>query len=251
MRAAETPDRLLALCGELKREGALGCLISGGCLPNGSVPLGKFVPAIARVKQGLGLTVFVHTGIVDLAMAQQLRNAGVDAALIDVLGSDETIREVYNLNATAKDYADSLKALHNAGLDFVPHVIVGLHRGELKGEFAALNMIAHYQPSAVVIIAFMPIHGTDMANTQPPTPAAIAKVAATARALFPETPLVLGCMRPKGRHRAETDALALKAGVDGIAFPSEQAIRFAEEQGYQMSFSPFCCAQIYKDLKTN
>ena len=248
MHAAETPDSLVGLCTELKHKGALGCLVSGGCLPNGSVPLEKFIPAIARIKRDLGLTVFVHTGIVDLATAERLKNAGVDAALIDIIGSDETIHEICSLNFTVKDYADSLMALKHAGLNIAPHVIVGLHHGELEGEFAALNMIAQCQPSAVVIIAFMSIRGTAMANTKPPAPAAIAKVVATARTLFPETPLVLGCMRPKGRHRGVTDVLALKAGVDGIAFPSEEALSFAENQGYEMAFSSLCCAQIYRDL---
>jgi uncharacterized radical SAM superfamily protein len=125
-----------------------------------------------------------------------------------------------------------------------------LHHGELKGELDALKTIAKYKPSATVIISFMPIHGTAMAKTKPPTPIAIARTSATARALFPQIPLVLGCMRPKGRHRAETDVLALKAGVDGVAFPSEEAIRYAEKQGYQTAYSSFCCAQIYKDLIT-
>jgi uncharacterized radical SAM superfamily protein len=35
-------------------------------------------------------------------------------------------------------------------------------------------------------------------------------------------------MRPKGKHRAETDTLAIKAGVDAIAFPAEEAIEYAE-----------------------
>jgi uncharacterized radical SAM superfamily protein len=57
----------------------------------------------------------------------------------------------------------------------------------------------------------------------------------------------LGCVRPKGKHRAETDILALKAGVDAIAFPSEDAVKYAEEQGYEFNFSSHCCAQIYVD----
>jgi len=65
--------------------------------------------------------------------------------------------------------------------------------------------------------------------------------------MFPRTPLALGCVRPKGKHRAETDVLALKAGVDAIAFPSEDAVKYAETQGYELSFSSYCCAQIYVD----
>jgi len=250
MFSATTPEKLFELCIQLKREGALGCLISGGCLPDGSVPLGKFMHVIAKVKRELGLTVIVHTGIIDFSTAKKLKNAGVDAALIDVIGSDETIREIYRLNVTVKAYEDSLKALHEAGVAFVPHVIAGLHYGKLKGELHALKMISNYQPSALVIIAFMPIHGTEMEKVTPPKPIEIAKIIATARLMFPETPLALGCMRPKGKHRMETDILALKAGVNAIAFPTEEAIRFAEKQEYATTFSSLCCSQIFTEMKT-
>ncbi|MEM3597056.1 MAG: radical SAM protein [Candidatus Bathyarchaeia archaeon] len=247
MYPAKTPEELLKLCAKLKENAASGCLISGGCLPDGSVPLRKFLDAIERVKRELGLVVFVHTGIIDAYTAERLRLAGVDAALIDVIGSNETIREVYNLKVTVSDYDGSLKALNDAGIPFVPHVIVGLHYGMLKGELQALKMISKYKPSALVIIAFMPIHGTEMANVEPPKPMDIARVLATARLMFQNVPLVLGCMRPKGKHRTETDILAIKAGVDAIAFPAEEAIKFAEKEGYKLSFSSFCCAHVYVD----
>jgi uncharacterized radical SAM superfamily protein len=193
------------------------------------------------------LTVLVHRVIIGSDAAVALKAAGVDAALIDIIGSDETIKKIGNLNVTVKDYATSLNALHQAGLNLVPHVIVGLHDGKLKGELEALKIIASVKPSAVVVIAFMPIRGTAMAKVKPPQPADIAKVTATARLMFPRTPLALGCVRPKGKHRAETDVLALKAGVDAIAFPSEEAIKYAENQGYEFSFSSHCCTQIYAD----
>jgi lipoyl synthase len=248
MYPIDTPEELFELCTKLKREGALGCLISGGCLPDGSVPVGKFVNVIERIKRELGLTVFVHTGIVDFQTAKSLKESGVDNALIDVIGSDETVREIYKLNVVVEDYADSLRALHDSGIAFVPHVIVGLHYGKLKGELKALEMISRCKPSALVIIAFMPIHGTEMATVEPSTPLDIARVTATARLMFPETPLVLGCMRPKGNHRVKTDVLALKAGVNAIAFPTEEAIEFAEHKGYEVFFSSLCCSQIYADI---
>ncbi|MBX5328876.1 MAG: radical SAM protein [Candidatus Bathyarchaeota archaeon] len=251
MYPANTPEKLFELCVKLKNEGALGCLISGGCLPDGSVPLENFVDAVGKIKRELDMTVFVHTGIINFDTAKKLKDAKVDAALIDIIGSDETIREIYNLNVTVEDYENSLKALHDAGIVFVPHVIVGLHYGELKGELHALKMISKHAPSALVIIAFMPIHGTKMEKVNPPEPADIAKVILTARLMFPETPLVLGCMRPKGAHREKTDVLAIKAGVDAIAFPAEEAIRLAEKFGYELVFSSLCCSQIYSDIKTS
>ena len=235
------------MCSKLKRDGALGCLISGGCLPDGSVPLDGFVDAIGKTKRELGLTVFVHTGILDIETALALKWAGVDAALIDVIGSAETIKKTLNLDVTPKDYADSLKALEKSGLNFVPHVIVGLNQGKLDGELDALKMAREVKPSAFVIIAFMPMRGTVMENTPPPKPEDIAKVTSIARLMFPGTPLILGCMRPKGAARSETDVLALKAGVDAVAFPSEEAIKYAEGRGWKTSFSSYCCAQMYLD----
>jgi lipoyl synthase len=249
MHPATTPEALFDLAKQLKLDGAKGVLISGGCLPDGSVPLDDFTPVLGRLKRELGLTVFVHTGIVNSGAAQALKEAGVDAALIDVIGSDKTIRQTLNLNVTVQDYAQSLHALSGANLNVVPHVIVGLNRGEIVGEPQTLRIIAeNAKPQAVVIIAFMPIHGTEMATAPSPTPLSIARVAAAARATFPNTPVALGCMRPKGTIRAETDIYALKAGVDAIAFPSDQAVEYAKTRGGRVEFSSYCCAQMYHDL---
>lgn len=251
MMPAATPEQLVDLCTQLKQKGAIGCLISGGCLPDGSVPLGRFIDAIAKVKQDLGLTVVVHTGVVELSIAKRLKEAGVDAALIDVIGSDETIKEIYQLNMGVQDFDRSLEALHKSGISFVPHLLVGLHYGKLKGEFKALQMISKYEPSAVIIIGLMPIHGTLMENVSPPPPTDIAKVLAMARLMMPNTPLVLGCMRPKGKSKGEIDVLAVEAGVNAVAFPAEEAIKQAESLGLEISFSSLCCSQIYEDIRCN
>lgn len=250
MFPAPTSKKLVNVCANLKNKGALGCLISGGCLPNGSVPLHKFMKAIAKVKRDLGLTVVVHTGITDYSMAKNLKEAGVDAALIDIIGSDETIREIYQLNVKVEDYDKSLRALHQAKVPVVPHVLVGLHYGKLKGELRALEMISKYEPSAVIIIALMPIHDTPMENVNPPLPEDIAKVLVTAKLMMRETPLVLGCMRPKGECRVKTDMLAIKSGVHAIAFPTNEAIKLAEAMGLEIAFSSLCCSQIFEDIKS-
>lgn len=246
-----TPEQLVDLCKQLKQKGAIGCLISGGCLPNGAVPLSRFIDAIAEVKRDIGLTVVVHTGVIELAMARKLKEAGVDAALIDIIGSDETIREIYQLNVKVQDFDLSLKALHESGMPFVPHVLVGLHYGKLKGEFKALQLISKYKPSAVIVIALMSIHGTPMENVSSPTSTDIAKVLVMTRLMMPKTPLVLGCMRPKGKIREEIDVLAVKAGVNAIAFPAEEGIEQAKSMGLETSFSSLCCSQIFEDIRSN
>ena len=249
MLPAHSPQELVEVCRDIKAKGGLGCLVSGGCLPDGSVPLDRFVDAIAEIKKTLGLTVVMHTGVIDSKLAGRLADAGVDAALIDILGSDETIREIYQLNVSVADYDRSLQALQESGIPLVPHVLVGLHYGKLKGEFEAIEMISRYSPSAVIVIALMPIHGTTMEKATPPKPIDIAKVLVAARHALPKTPLVLGCMRPKGKHKTETDVLAVKTGVNAIAFPAEQAIKLAESMHVETSFSSLCCSQIFDDLK--
>ena len=246
MIPATTPKSLVDVCWRLKEQGCRGCLISGGCLPDGSMPLENFLDAIAHVKREYGLTIAIHTGIIGSRVANGLRGAGVDAALIDIIGSDDTIRKIYGLNVTVEDYDISLKALHDSNIPFVPHVIVGLHYGKLKGEFNALKMIAKYKPSALVIIALIPLRGTPMEGVSPPAPEDVAKVLATARVTLPYTPLALGCMRPTGKHRIRTDALAIRAGVNAIAFPEDKAIDYAKSLGLEIKFFPVCCSQIYE-----
>ena len=249
MVSAPSPEELFDVCAKLKKDGGVGCLISGGCIPDGSVPLDKFMDVIAKIKKSLGLTVIVHTGVIDFSTAKQLKDAGVDAALIDIIGSDETIREVYNLDVKVEDYDMSLRAFQEVGIPFVPHVLAGLHHGKLKGELEALKIIAKYSPSAVITIAFMPIRGTPMETVAPLEPEDIAKVLVSSKLLMPNTPTVLGCMRPKGEHRKRTDMLAVKAGVNGIAFPTEEAVQLAESMNLETSFSSLCCSQIFEDTQ--
>ena len=93
MHPALTPEQLFELGSKLKAEGAKGVLISGGCLPDGSVPIEGFLPVLAQFKRELDLTVFVHTGIIGKKAAVGLKEAGVDAALIDVIGSQANFAE--------------------------------------------------------------------------------------------------------------------------------------------------------------
>jgi len=248
MIPATTPENLLEVCVKIKEEGGRGCLISGGSLRDGSVPLLGFVPAIKRVKRELGLDVVVHTGIVYPELARALAEADIDAAMIDVIGSNETIRSVYHLDLSVDAFDRSLSLLERYGISSVPHVVVGIHFGKLRGEGRALGIISKHRPKAVIIVALMPLEQTPMERVTPPSPFDIARVIMAARFMTPEAPLVLGCARPGGEHKAKTDVLAIKAGVSGVAYPSEEGYGFAKKVGLNVRFSEECCALMYKDL---
>lgn len=252
MIPAQTPQKLIEVCSNLKKVGALGCLISGGCLPNGAVPIARFIDAIAEIKRKIGLTIVIHTGLIDFETVKKLKEAKVDAVLIDIIGSNETIREIYRLhNASTNDYEKTLEALKKAEIPLVPHVLIGLHYGAIKGEFKALKMIKKYDPSALIFIVFFPIKGTEMEHVKPPPPSSVINVLVKARLMMPNVPIALGCARPKGKHRVITDLLAVEAGVNAIAFPSVESIRRAKELGLKINFSRFCCSQIYNDITKN
>jgi len=247
MQPTTTPKKLFESALKLKQDGGTGCLISGGCLQDGTLPIKQFIPTIYKIKSELGLTVFVHTGIIDLETAKKLKKAKVDLALIDVFGSEEILKKL-DIKIGTKEYIKSLKALQKSGLDFVPHVIVGLDKEKIKSELNTLKIISLTKPSAIVIIAFVPIQGTKMAHFQQPSPEEIAKVLVATRLAFPKTSIALGCMRPKSKdQKTTTETYALKAGVTAIAFPTEETIKYAKTNGFKVTFSSDCCAQIYLD----
>jgi len=248
MIPATSPRMLVEICKKIKSKGAVGCLISGGCLPDGSVPIGRFIDAIAEAKK-LGLTIVIHTGLINNNTAKKLKKAGVDAVSIDILGSEETAKEIYHVDASIEDYRQSLLALKSSEIPFTPHVLVGLHYGELKGELNALRMIAESQPSALILIVFFPIRGTKMENIKPPSPETVADMLVNARIMMPKVPIALGCARPKGKYRTKLDILAVKAGVNGMAFPAIEAVSTVENLGLKVTFSNLCCSQILTDAK--
>jgi len=248
MIPATNPEKLLQVCAKIKEKGGKGCLISGGALSDGSVPLMEFISAIRRVKRELGINVVVHTGIVYPELAEALADAGIDAAMIDVVGSTQTLQSVYHLDLTERVIDRSLSLLEQNGIPIVPHIVVGIHYGKLKGEKKALEIVSQHKLAGLVIVALMPLEKTPMENVEPPRPIDVARVILAARFIVQSTPLILGCARPRGNHRSETDVLAIKAGVNGIAYPSEEGYNFAKKIGLKVRFSEECCALIYKDL---
>ena len=243
MPAADSPEKLWKAALARRERNVGGLLVSGGSDKNNVVPLTRFFPTLRRIREELGMRIICHVGFADEAMAVGLAEAGVDQVLLDIIGSDETIRDVYHLpQASTKNYRSTLAALSGAGLKLSPHVVIGLHYGSLKGELAALDLISEFPISSLVLVALQPTPGTPMAHAVPPTPEEMGEIFVGARLRFPETPILLGCERPLGEHKIRTDELAVKAGLNGIAYPAEGIIALSEALGLRPNRSAFCCA---------
>lgn len=242
MIPATTPADLILLADKLAAAGCRGLLLSGGAGRCGSVPLGGFAEAIFSIKQKHGLLVAAHTGLVDDTLASKLAAARLDMAMVDVIGSEATIRNVYHLDASPEDCIASVKRLRSKGIPVAPHVVLGLDYGRLGGEVHALHALSGCDIQALVLVVIMPLRGTPMAGVKPPDPSELAPVFDLARRLFPTTHLFLGCARPAGEYKSRVEILALKAGFNGVAFPSKQAISLARDLNLRAVFSDVCCA---------
>jgi uncharacterized radical SAM superfamily protein len=232
---------LFDLCQGLAARGARGALISGGCDRLGRVPLLPHLPDMVRVRQELGLALRVHPGLVEEGVAAGLARVGVDGAMLDIIGAEETIRDVYHMDVPVASYELSLERLAQHGVPAVPHIVLGLHFGRFLGEDRALEMVAGYPRRAAVLVVLQPLYGTLMAITPPPPVEEIGRFFVKARTVLADSPLFLGCARPLGPVKAAIDRLAVEAGLDGIAYPAEGIVQYARDRGRTPQFHNACC----------
>ncbi len=237
-------EDIVELAKAFEKKGATGCLITGGCRPDGSVPIDGFLDAIETIKRETSLFLLAHTGIIDLPAAKALKDAGIDGVSLDIVGNAETAKKVYGIEIGPKKYRESLIALEKHFAVVSPHVCVGLDFGKLSHELEALEIISSIKPTTIEIIALMPLRGTPMENSRP-DPMDVAKIIAIAQLCFPETPITLGCAHSKGTDRATIEELALRAGVSGIALPTPKTETLALKMGYDIRKIETCCAVPY------
>jgi uncharacterized radical SAM superfamily protein len=243
MISATNPDRLMELGDDLVKRDCDGVLLSGGAERSGGVQFSGFYNAIKYLKQK-GLKVIVHTGLIDEETAVKLKESAVDQVLIDVIGDEDTINQVYHLDKSPEDFEKSLEYMKNTGLNIAPHIVIGLNYGKISGEYKAIEMISKVEPDVIVLVILSPMRQTPMFGVLLPSPEDIAKIAAVARIYNPNTPITLGCVRPSGSEKVRTERLLIRAGVNGITYPMDQTIEFSESLGLKSEFKQTCCSLL-------
>lgn len=217
-----------------------GFLLSGGSNRRNEMPWPRILPAVRRIAdRHPHLAIACHTALLD--DARPLAAAGIGTAMMDVIGDADTIRQVYRLDRPVADFEATLAALCASGMRVVPHIVAGLHFGELRGEDAAVEIVARHAVGALVIVALMP-HLAEPGRFRVPDAAAVARLIAHARRRLPDTPVLLGCARPHGAWRRRLDAYAVYAGVDGVAVPADGAVDLARALGRRVTVPAACCA---------
>jgi lipoyl synthase len=242
MIPAEDPQTFLQVAEWLRLDGAHGILVSGGADQNGEVPLKKFIPSIRELKERAPeFKVIVHTGLIRREIAEELKEAGVDQILIDVIGDEDTIHEVYHLDKRVEDYEETLWMLKEMGHRLAPHIIIGHHFGEIRGEWRALEMVTRVAVETIVLVILKNLQPGGRNHLKVPKPEEISKISAIARILNPDIPIRMGCIRPAHPWKAEMEKGFIDSGVNTIAYPLQGTIEYAKEIGLKTKFVEMCC----------
>ena len=219
-----------------------GFLLSGGSNRRNEIRYERFYPVIEGLKRDFPhLKIAIHTALTDEKGARRMEAAGVDTAMMDVIGAQETIRDVYHLDRPVEDFEATLAALASTSMEVSPHIVVGLHYGEILGEANALDMVSRHAVNALVLVVIMPFYAKPGTFKTPAT-GDVGRIFLEARRRLPDKQVLLGCARPPGMHKRVTDAYAVMAGLDGIAFPADGAVAVANAIGRQYHQEHACCS---------
>ena len=218
-----------------------GFLLSGGSNRRNEINYDRFMPVVSQLKKDFPfLKVAIHTALLDQARAKRMEDAGIDTVMMDVIGAQDTIRDVYHLDRSVDDFEATLAALCSTNMEVVPHIVIGLHYGRILGEANALDIVSRHPVHSLVLVVVMPFYARGTFET--PSTTDIGEMFLEARMRLGGRPVLLGCARPAGLHRRTTDAYAVMAGLDGIAFPADGAVAVARAIGRPFTQQHACCS---------
>jgi hypothetical protein len=223
-------------------QGLQGFLLSGGSNKRNEIKYERYFPVLERLKRDFPhLKIAVHSALLDERRAKLMESAGIDTAMMDVIGSQETIRQVYHLDRPVADFEATLAALCSTSMEVVPHIVVGLHHGRILGEATALDICARHPIQSLVLVVVMPFYARPGTFATPAT-ADVGRIFLDARRRMGSKQVLLGCARPPGLHKRVTDAYAVMAGLDGIAFPADGAVAVSRAIGRPFEQQHACCS---------
>jgi len=112
----------------------------------------------------------------------------------------------------------------------------------------AIEIISRFDVRQLVILSVMKISGKSGNGFVMPKAESVAEVIAQARRVMPKVSISLGCARQRGNRKLET--LAIDAGVNRMALPSEEAVERARSYGLEVKFQATCCS-VSEDLSVD
>lgn len=201
--------------GAAKSRGATRFCMGGAWRAPKDRDVARVAAMVGEIKK-LGMESCVTLGLLDMAQAQQLADAGLDYYNHNL----DTSPDYYEHIVSTRTYQDRLNTLVNvraAGIKVCCGGIVGMgetrrDRGALLCQLANLDPY----PESVPINALVPIRGTPLANAEPVDPFEFVRTIAIARMLMPAAHVRLAAGRLQMSD--EMHALCFMAGANSIFF---------------------------------
>jgi len=159
-----------------------------------------------------------------------LASSKADRISFDLVLDPALIRERMHLRGAHQDHLVSFRALCRAAPGRVaPHVLLGA--GDEGCELEAVRAACRADVPCLVLLSLL---GRKVGGWEERLIRAVEECREQHR------PVLLGCMRPRGRP--DVEMAALEAGAAGIANPSKGTLNAIRERGWSILESSVCCA---------
>jgi uncharacterized radical SAM superfamily protein len=238
---ASNPDDLFKFAENLYNEKGKGFLITGGSNQEGYVNIKEHYETISKIKQKFKFQIALHSGLITEENIEYIKKSNVDLVMIDIIGDNKTIKEIYHLDKKVEDFENSLKLLQENKINFAPHVLIGLYNGKLGGEKNAIDIISKYQEylKKLVLIVYRPL--SHYKKNLTPKYNDIKDIFEYTKENINKE-ISLGCARPFGKLRYEIDKLAVDLGFSSIAYPAEDILSYCILNEIEFHIENICCS---------
>ena len=172
----------------------------------------------------------LHPGVVSPGEAEAIVDSGADRISFDLVLDAGAIEHRMHLERSPEDYMASFRSLVRAAPGRVaPHVLLGT--GMEDSELRAVRAASREDVPCVILLSLL---GQEVPDWEGRLLRAVEEGAKGGR------PILLGCMRPRGRP--EVEIAALEAGAAGIANPSARTVEWIGHNGWCSIEHRACCA---------
>jgi len=188
-------------------------LISGGFDKNGVLPLPEITYFESIFKKKLKIN--MHLGFYSKKQHNTLSylKDHIKAFSFNFLPEEKSISHISPF-FSPEDYLYSYRKFNDIGLNIFPHILLGLT--DENGEHKIFDHLISFNPKKIILLVKIPL---DPYEQLYPSIRLLQNIDYI-KNILPNSDIFIGCMRPGGKWRKDTDKLLLASRISGIVNPA-------------------------------